>query len=73
MVAKFYIADELKTVREKAIEIAALGVANFYRDVSPEYGRALFFTCMRLWKLGPTITCARLNSNIRPQTLMLVN
>ena len=66
MAARFYTADELKTVREKAIEIAALGVANFYCDVSPEFGRALFFTCMRLWKSGPTITCARLNSNMTP-------
>ena len=67
MAAKFYTADELQIVRDRAVEIAAEGVANFYREISPEFGRALFFTCMRLWKSGPAVTCARLNSNIRPQ------
>ena len=69
MAAKFYTDAELKTVRDKAVEIAAEGVANFYHEISPEFGRALFFTCMRLWKSGPAVTCARLNSNIRPQII----
>ena len=69
MAAKFYTADELQIVRDRAVEIAAESVANFYRDISPEFGRALFFTCMRLWKSGPAVTCARLNSNIRPQII----
>ena len=69
MAAKFYTADELQIVRDRAVEIAAEGVANFYREISPEFGRALFFTCMRLWKSGPAVTCARLNSNIRPQII----
>ena len=67
--AKFYTDAELKTVRDKVVEIAAEGVANFYCEISPEFGRALFFTCMRLWKSGPAVTCARLNSNIRPQII----
>ena len=42
MAAKFYTADELQIVRDRAVEIAAEGVANFYREISPEFGRALF-------------------------------
>ena len=69
MTAKFYTDVELKTARNKAVEIAADGVASFYSDVGSKFGRALFFTCMRLWKSGPPVTCARLNSNIRPQII----
>ena len=46
MPAKFYTPDELKIVRDRAAEIAAEGVANFYHEISPQFGRALFFTCM---------------------------
>ena len=69
MAAKFYTDAELKTVRDKAVEIAAEGVANFYHEISPEFGRALFFTCMRKWGSGPAITCARLNSTARSQII----
>jgi hypothetical protein len=69
MAAKFYTDAELKTARDKAVEIAAEGVASLYSDVGVQFGRALFFTCMRLWKSGPAVTCARLNSNIRPQII----
>jgi len=69
MAAKFYTDAELKTARDKAVEIVAEGVASFYSDVGVQFGRVLFFTCMRLWKSGPAVTCARLNSNIRPQII----
>ena len=69
MAAKFYTDAELKTARDRAVEIAAEGVASFYSDVGSGFGRALFFTCLRLWKSGPAVTCARLNSNIRPQII----
>ena len=69
MAAKFYTDAELKTVRDKAVEIAAEGVANFYHEISIEFGRALFFTCMRTWGSGPAITCARLNSTARSQII----
>ena len=47
MTAKFYTDAELKTARNKAVEIAADGVASFYSDVGSKFGGALFFTCMR--------------------------
>ena len=47
MAAKFYTDVELKTARNKAVEIAADGVASFYSDVGSKFGGALFFTCMR--------------------------
>ena len=56
MAAKFYTDAELKTARDRAVEIAAEGVATFYRDIGSGFGRALFFTCMRLWKSGPAVT-----------------
>ena len=65
MAAGFYTPDELQTVRDRAVEIAAEGVANFYHEISTEFGRALFFTCMRKWGSGPAVTAARLNSNAR--------
>ena len=69
MAAKFYTDAELKTARDRAVEIAAEGVASFYSDVGVQFGNALFFTCLRLWKSGPAVTCAILNSNIRPQII----
>jgi len=57
MAAKFYTDVELKTARNKAVEIAADGVASFYSDVGSKFGRALFFTCMRLWESGSAVTC----------------
>ena len=69
MAAKFYTDAELKTVRDKAVEIAAEGVANFYHEISIEFRHALFFTCMRTWGSGPAITCARLNSTARSQII----
>lgn len=47
MAAKFYMNVERKTARNKAVEIAADGVASFYSDVGSKFGGALFFTCMR--------------------------
>ena len=69
MSAKFHIDVELKTVREKAIKIAAEGVDSFYSLVGLQSGRALFFTCMRTSGSGPAMICGRLNSNIRPQII----
>ena len=45
--AKFYTDAEIKTACDKAVEIAAEGVASFYSDVGVHFGRALFFTCMK--------------------------
>mgnify|MGYP003321261492 CR=1 FL=1 len=67
MAAKFYTAYELHAVWDRATEIAVEGVASFYRDIGLQFGRALFFTCMRTWGSGPAITAARLNSNARRQ------
>ena len=69
MVAAFYTPDELQTVRDRAVEIAAEGVANLYHEISTEFGRELFFTCMRTWSSGPASTCARLNSTARSQII----
>ena len=67
MAAKFYTAYELHAVRDRAMEIAAEGVASFYRDIGLHFGQALFFACMHLWKSGPAMTYARLNSNMAPK------
>ena len=69
MPAEFYTPDELQAVRDRTVEIAAQGVANFYHEISPQFGRALFFTCMRTWGSGPAITAARLNSTERSQII----
>ena len=47
MAAKFYTDAELNTVRNKAVEIAADGIASFYSDVGSKFRGALFFTCVR--------------------------
>ena len=69
MAAKFYTADELQTVRDRAVEITEVGVESFYSGIGSNFRQAHFFICMRLWKSGSAVTCARLNSNIRPQII----
>ena len=54
------------------MEIAAEGVASFYRDIGLHFGQALFFACMHLWKSGPAMTYARLNSRITPKYFVII-
>ena len=53
---------ELPIVRDKAAEIVATLVENFYHEISLQFGRALLFTFKLLWKSRPTMTYGRLNS-----------
>ena len=66
---KIYANAELGTARDKAVEIVAQGVANLYSDIGSHFGQEIFFACMRLWKSGPAMACARSNSNVRPQII----
>ena len=47
MAAKFYTAYELHAVRDRAMEIAAEGVANFYHEISSDFGRIHSKTTMQ--------------------------
>lgn len=38
MAAKFYTEAKIKTVRAKAVEISADGVAKFYDDIGSQFG-----------------------------------
>ena len=69
MPAKFYTDAEIIQAKERAVVISAKHVEAFYSEVSPEFGRALFFTCMRTWGSSPAITCALLNSTARSQII----
>ena len=64
MAAKFYTDAELKTARNKAVEIAADGVASFYSDVGSKFGGALFFTRMRTQASCTAAACAKFSSNV---------
>ena len=65
MPATFYTPSEKQLVHDRAVEVSVKHVEAYYADLGGEFGRALFFTCMRLWEAGPAITAARLNSNAR--------
>ena len=47
MAAKFYTAYELHAVRDRAMEIAAEGVASFYHELSSDFGRIHSRTTMQ--------------------------
>ncbi len=65
MAAGFLTKDQLKEQRARTIENSAKGVADYYLELGPEFGRALFFACMRTWASGPVVTTARLNNDVR--------
>ena len=67
MAAKFYAAYGLSADRDIAMEIAAEGMANFYHEISSDFGWPFFFACMHLWKSGPAMTYARLKPNMAPK------
>ena len=69
MPAKFFTDAEIIQAKERAIVISAKYFEAFYSEVSPEFGRALFFTCMKTWGSGQAITCARLNATARSQII----
>ena len=69
MAAGFLTKDQLKEQRARTIENAAKGVSDFYLELGPEFGRALFFASMRTWEAGPVVTTARLNNNVRPHII----
>jgi hypothetical protein len=69
MAAVFLTKDQLKEQRARTIENAANGVADYYSELGPTFGRALFFASMRTWGAGPVVTLARLNNNVRPQII----
>ena len=65
MAAGFLTKDQLKEQRARTIENSANGVSDYYSELGPTFGRALFFACMRTWGAGPVVTTARLNNNVR--------
>ena len=52
MAAGFLTKDELAKQRQRTVENAAKGVSDYYLELGPEFGRALFFSCMRTWGLA---------------------
>ena len=65
MSADFLTKDELAKQRQRNVENAAKGVSEFYIELGPKFGRALFFACMTVWASGPVVTTARLNNDVR--------
>ena len=65
MSAAFLTKSQKAKQRERTIENAAKGVSKFYIELGPDFGRALFFACMRIWGSGPVVTTARLNNDAR--------
>ena len=51
--------------RERTIENAAQGVSKFYIELGPDFGRTLFFACMRVWASSASATLMRLNNQVR--------
>ena len=66
MSAAFLTKSQKAKQRERTIENAAKGVSKFYIELGPDFGRALFFACMRVWGLGASTTLMRLNNDVRP-------
>ena len=69
MAAGFLTQNQLEQQRKRTIENSAKGVSDFYLELGPNFGRALFFACMRIWGAGPVATTARLNNSVRPHIL----
>ncbi len=66
MGAGFLTKDQKAKQRERTIENAAQGVSEFYFELGPDFGRALFFACMRVWASDASTTLMRLNNEVRP-------
>ena len=66
MPAKFLTLDEIQSQRNRAIQIGADCVEAFYMELGKGFGKALFYSSMRVWASGPAITAARLNTSARP-------
>ena len=66
MGAGFLPKDQKAKQRERTIENAAQGVSEFYTELGPDFRRALFFACMRVWASGASTTLMRLNNEVRP-------
>ena len=66
MPAKFLTLDEIQSQRDRALQIGAEHVERFYMELGKGFGRALFYSSMRVWASGPAITAARLNTSARP-------
>ena len=69
MPAKFYTPDEIQASKDRAVIIAATHVEAIYAELDKGFGKALFFTCMRLWQCGPAVTASRLNGNTKDQVI----
>ena len=65
MAAGFLTQDQLEQQLQHTVENAAKGVSDFYLELGPKFGRALFFACMNVWGSAPIVTTARLNNNVR--------
>ena len=66
MPAKFLTLDEIQSQRNRASQIGADCVEAFYIELGKGFGKALFYSSMRVWASGPAITAARLNTSARP-------
>ena len=44
-------------------------MSDFYLELGPNFGRALFFACMRKWASGPVVTTVRLNNSVKPHII----
>ena len=69
MAAGFLTKDELAKQRQRTVENSAQGVSDYYSELGPKFGRALFFASMRTWGAGPVVTTARLNNSIKPHII----
>ena len=69
MSADFLTKDQLEQQRKRSVENAAQGVSDYYIELGPKFGRALFFASMRTWGAGPVVTTARLNNSIKPHII----
>ena len=69
MAAEFLTKDQLRQQRVRKIENSANGVADYYSELGPTFGRALFLVCITVWGSSPVITLARLNNNVKPHII----
>ena len=69
MAAGFLTKHRLEEQRARTVENSAKGVSDYYLELGPKFGRALFFARMTVWGSGPVVTTARLNNNVRPHII----
>lgn len=69
MGADFLTKAQKAKQSERTIENAAKGISDFYIELGPNFGRALFFACMRVWASGAFTTLIRLNNDVRPHII----